>query len=97
MATDIIARAMAKKAMDKKSYNYYDTKAAFPTLGQEGQLYFDKDTTILYYWDTETFSYQILVSGEGSGDIVEQEKVEQAVEDYLTGGNIIFSGGSSDS
>lgn len=91
MATDMIARALAKNA--SKNYNSFSSKKIFPTIGESGQLYFDTSTKILYYWDEENLSYKMLVTIEGNEDIVTKELVSESVEDYMN--DVILDGGGS--
>ena len=91
MAVDIIARAMAKKA--SKNYDNYNNKDSFPETGESGQLYFDTDNSIIYFWDEKKDSYEMLVTVEGNEDIVTKELVEDSVQECLTNKNIVLDGG----
>lgn len=82
MATDMIARALAKKA--SKNYNDYSSKNDFPKNGEKGQLYFDTSKGLLYYWNEEQKDYNILLSVEYNEDIVTEELVSEAVQEHAS-------------
>lgn len=80
MATDMIARALAKKA--SQNYNNYSNKGDFPKIGESGQLYFDTEQGLLYYWNEEKKDYNILLSVEYNEDIVTEELVSEVVQQH---------------
>ena len=80
MATDMIARALAKKA--SQNYNNYSSKGNFPKIGESGQLYFDAEEGLLYYWNEEKKDYNILLSVEYNEDIVTEEMVREVVQQH---------------
>jgi len=81
--TDITARALAMQAINMKNINQFSSKAEFPIIGQEGILYIDEINNQLYYWNLNTQSYALLISGNLD------------IENILSG--IILDGGSSSS
>jgi Mg/Co/Ni transporter MgtE len=80
MATDMIARALAKKA--SQNYNNYSNKGDFPKIGESGQLYFDTEQGLLYYWNEEKKDYNILLSVEYNEDIVTEELVSEIIQQH---------------
>ena len=62
--TDIVARALALQAKKSKGVNQYNSSLEFPTVGSDGALYIDATNNKVYYWNTDTLSYVVLISGE---------------------------------
>lgn len=91
MATDYIARALAVKASKQGSYEVYESKNNFPVIGKENQLYFDKDKEALYFWNSESFSYKILVAS--NVDTATTEVINQSVQECIV--NTVFDCGGS--
>lgn len=85
---DIIARAMASKALDQGSVAQYSSKLEFPTVGKEGLLYIDTVKNLIYYWDSETLTYKNLNISEGTEE-VSKEVVAEIIE------NSVFLGGNA--
>ena len=81
--TDIIARALATKALQGAETNQYSDRDAFPSRGSSGKLYIDESNNQLYYWNETKLSYIPLVqSNEGIIDEV-KSIVPQIVEESL--------------
>lgn len=76
--TDIIARALAVKALNNSSAKQYDSKLNFPSIGKKGELYIDTSTGKLYYWDENVMVYMPLNGSETGG--VDKEEAEAISE-----------------
>lgn len=84
--TDMIARALASKALSQSGSTQYKNKSEFPSVGEEGQLYIDLDTNMIYYWDMKNLSYKSLnISGE-AGEVTKEVVKEVIQESVLDGG-----------
>lgn len=86
--TDIIARALAAKALRSSGAGQYNSKLNFPTIGESGKLYVDTSTAKLYYWDETTMAY-LPLGGTGITDKAEIETIaevaaEAKVEEVLS-------------
>ena len=62
--TDIVARALALQAQESNGANQYNSSLEFPTVGADGALYIDITNNKVYYWNADTLSYVVLISGE---------------------------------
>lgn len=97
--TDIVARALATQAMKNKGVNQYNSSNEFPTIGQSGGLYIDNIKNQVYYWNEDTLSYVLLISGDQ--DVPTEvskalpEVLPEAVETVLSE-TILVGGSSSD-
>ncbi len=85
---DIVARAMASKALSQGGASQYTTKSEFPSIGTEGQLYIDVNSNMIYYWDGSTLTYKSLNISGGT-----EEVAKEAVTEVLQ--SAVFSGGSA--
>lgn len=85
---DMIARAMASKALEQGGAAQYSSKLEFPSVGKEGQLYIDTVNNLIYYWDSETLTYKNLNISEGTEE-VSKEVVTEVIE------NSVFIGGNA--
>ena len=80
-ATDNFARLVDGKVPESQLPSYvddvveYDSKSAFPAIGEEGKIYVDKSTNLTYRWSGSTY---IQVGGgdlaleNGTGDVLIQ-------------------------
>ena len=80
-ATDNFARLVDGKVPESQLPSYvddvveYDSKSAFPAIGEEGKIYVDKSTNLTYRWSGSTY---IQVGGgdlaleNGTGDVLVQ-------------------------
>lgn len=83
---DIIARAMASKALSKYGNNQYKSKNDFPAIGEEGTLYVDVDNNMLYYWDNLDSIYKCLNCSAESEALTREILVEILQTEELNGG-----------
>lgn len=98
---DIVARALASQAMKSKGVNQFNSKNEFPNVGQAGGLYIDNTNNQVYYWNENTLSYVLLISGNQDiptevAKLVPEEidkVLPEAIEDSLN--ETIFHGGNS--
>ena len=83
---DIVARAMASKALSKHGINQYENKDDFPKVGEEGALYVDVDNNMLYYWDNLDLIYKCLNCSAESETITKEILIEILQTEELNGG-----------
>ena len=82
-ATDNFARLVDGKVPESQLPSYvddvveYDSKSAFPAIGEEGKIYVDKSTNLTYRWSGSTY-IQVgggdlnLENGTGTGSLVQK-------------------------
>lgn len=81
--TDMVARALAAKALKTSGAKQYDSNLNFPTIGEVGMLYLDTSKPKLYYWDETVMAY-LSIGGTGSVDKEETEAVAVAAVETVT-------------
>lgn len=84
---DIVARAMASKALSQSGSSQYKNKSEFPSIGKEGQLYIDIDTNMIYYWEGESLTYKCLNISEGTEEVAKEAVVEVLQQSVFNGGS----------
>ena len=84
---DIVARAMASKALSQKGSCQYKNKSEFPEIGVENQLYVDTEENIIYYWDTIDSIYKSLNISVDDINIAKEAIIEVLQTEVLDGGN----------
>ena len=83
---DIVARAMASKAMSQAGSAQYMNRTEFPSIGQEGLLYIDVDTSLVYYWDNSNLRYKCLNISNDTVVITKAAVEEVAQQSVFNGG-----------
>jgi hypothetical protein len=95
--TDVVARALAMQAMQGKGVNQYKSSGEFPTIGKAGGLYIDNIKNQVYYWNEDTLSYVLLISGDQDVPTevskVLDEQLVPVLEETLS--EVILTGGTS--
>ena len=95
--TDIVARALATKALQGKGVNQYKSSSEFPTVGEAGGLYINNETNQVYYWNENTVAYVLLISGDQDVPTevnkVLEETLPTTVENVIS--EVVLTGGSS--
>lgn len=84
---DIVARAMASKALSQSGSLQYKNKSEFPSIGREGQLYIDVDTNMIYFWDNSSLTYKCLNVSEGTEEVAKEAVVEVMQQAIFNGGS----------
>lgn len=84
---DIVARAMASKALSQSGSSQYKNKSEFPSIGKEGQLYIDIDTNMIYYWENSSLTYKCLNISEGTEEVAKEAVVEVLQQAVFNGGS----------
>ena len=84
---DIVARAMASKALSQKGSSQYKNKSEFPEIGVENQLYVDTEENMIYYWDNIDSIYKSLNISVDDINIAKEAIIEVLQTEVLDGGN----------
>ena len=84
---DIVARAMASKALSQKGSFQYKNTSEFPEIGVENQLYVDTEKNMIYYWDNIDSIYKSLNISVDDINIVKEAIIEVLETEGLDGGN----------
>ena len=84
---DIVARAMASKALSQGGASQYSSKSEFPSIGKEGQLYIDTAGNMIYYWDNSTLTYKSLNISEETEEVTKEAVVEVLESSVFYGGS----------
>ena len=66
---DASGKVPAEQLPDTAHIHLYSTRSAFPSSGVDGDLYIDKDTNVIYRWDSTESDYISISSAGGSGVI----------------------------
>lgn len=84
---DIVARAMASKALSQSGSSQYKSKSEFPSIGKEGQLYIDIENNMIYYWENSSLTYKCLNISEGTEAVAKEAVVEVMQQAIFNGGS----------
>ena len=84
---DMVARAMASKALLKNGSEQYKNKTEFPSIGEDDRLYIDSDENMIYYWDNLNSMYRSLNISIETETIAKEAVVEVLEKEILDGGN----------
>ena len=84
---DIVARAMASKALSQSGSSQYKNKSEFPSIGKEGQLYIDIDTNMIYYCENSSLTNKCLNISERTEEVAKEAVVEVMQQSIFNGGS----------